>query len=144
MSLLPVKACGFLVIRGRPIDSFLLMQHKRRLDLPKGHLDDGETELECAYRELWEETGIPADQIEHIPDFRFTLNYQIREKRYGHQLVDKTVVIFLGRLLSDVTIKLTEHPGYEWRKWNPPHHIQVQTIDPLLAAVEAFFANPAK
>jgi 8-oxo-dGTP pyrophosphatase MutT (NUDIX family) len=136
-----VKACGFLVVRGRPIDSFLLMQHKNRLDLPKGHLDEGETELECAYRELEEETGIRCDQIELFPDFRFTLQYSIHEKRYGNQKVDKTLVIFLGRLLADVPIQTTEHLGYEWRRWNPPHRIQAQTIDPLLAAAEAFFVR---
>jgi 8-oxo-dGTP pyrophosphatase MutT (NUDIX family) len=136
-----VKACGFLVVRGRPIDSFLLMQHQHRLDLPKGHLDAGETELECAYRELEEETGIRPQQIELYLDFRFTLQYTIREKRYGNQKVDKTLVIFLGRLLEDVPIRTTEHLGHEWRPWNPPHRIQAQTIDPLLAAAEAFFVR---
>lgn len=136
-----VKACGFLVVRGRPIDSFLLMQHKQRLDLPKGHLDGNETELECAYRELEEETGIRADQIELFPDFRFTLEYSIHEQRYNGKLVDKTLVIFLGRLLEAVPIKVTEHLGYEWRAWRPPHRIQPQTIDPLLSAVEAFVAR---
>ena len=45
-------SCGFLILRGQPIDSFLLMKHPRRWDLPKGHLDEGETELQCALREL--------------------------------------------------------------------------------------------
>lgn len=136
---LPVKACGFLVFRGQPIESFLLMRHKHRLDLPKGHLDPGETDLECAYRELWEETGIRSNQVELIPDFRFTISYTIREKRFGSKLVDKTVIIFLARLLEKVDIVTTEHPGFEWRSWNPPHYLQAQTIDPLLAAVAEFF-----
>jgi 8-oxo-dGTP pyrophosphatase MutT (NUDIX family) len=51
-------SCGFLILRGQPVDSFLLMKHPRRWDLPKGHLDEGETELQCALRELQEETGI--------------------------------------------------------------------------------------
>ncbi|MEM1067404.1 MAG: DNA mismatch repair protein MutT, partial [Planctomycetota bacterium] len=30
---------------------------------------------------------------------------------------------------------LTEHASASWFEWSPPHQIQSQTIDPLLAAV---------
>jgi len=134
-----VKSCGFLIVRGDPIREFLLMRHADRWDLPKGHVDPGETEMECALRELAEETGITAADIELIDGFRFTNHYQVRGKRDG-RLYDKTLVIFLARLLKDISIKATEHPGYEWFAWNPPHHIQAFTIDPLLAALERFQA----
>ena len=65
------RSCGFLIVRGDPVGSFLLMKHKQRWDLPKGHVDPGETDLECAYRELVEETGIAADDIVMDPTFRF-------------------------------------------------------------------------
>ena len=134
-----IKACGVLVFRGAPVESFLLMRHPRRLDLPKGHLDPGETETQCALRELEEETGIRAADIELDQDFRFTLGYEVDGRRYGlGARVPKTLVIFLGRLLRDVPIQCTEHDGYQWVPWNPPHRIQTQTIDPLLAAVEAY------
>ena len=55
-----VKSCGFLLVRGEPIREFLLMRHADRWDLPKGHVDAGETEMECALRELAEETGVAA------------------------------------------------------------------------------------
>ena len=67
-----VKSCGFLILRGDPPCEFLLMRHADRWDLPKGHVDRGETEMECALRELHEETGITADDIELIDRFRFT------------------------------------------------------------------------
>ena len=134
-----IKSCGVLVCRGEPIESFLLMKHRDRLDLPKGHVDPGETELECALRELREETGIEPGDIGLDGRFRFTTNYRIRSKRHGGKLVDKTLVVFLGRLLRPVEIRPTEHPGFVWLPWLPPHRIQEQTIDPLLAAVENFF-----
>jgi 8-oxo-dGTP pyrophosphatase MutT (NUDIX family) len=133
-----VKSCGFLIIRGDPIRAFLLMKHDDRWDLPKGHVDAGETEMQCALRELDEETGITADDIEVIPSFRFTLQYPVYDKRRGGQC-DKTLVIFLARLKRDVKIAATEHVGYEWFLWNPPHKIQTKTIDPLLTAVAAHF-----
>jgi bis(5'-nucleosidyl)-tetraphosphatase len=131
------KSCGFLIVRGQPIREFLLMRHADRWDLPKGHVDLGETELECALRELHEETGITADDIEAIGGFRFTHQYQVRGKR-DNQLHDKTLVVFLARLKRDVSIQPTEHGGYQWFAWNPPHQVQARTIDPLLAELEGF------
>src|SRR4029434_5927298 len=135
-----IHAAGMLVTRGRPIESFLLMRHKSRWDLPKGHRDEGETDAACALRELKEETGIGAADIELDSDFRFTIEYDVDSKRFG-EWCHKTVVFFLARLLRDVTIAPTEHPGYQWFPWLPPHHIQEQTIDPLLAAVEWHLAS---
>ena len=131
------KSCGVLIVRGEPIREFLLMRHADRWDLPKGHVDPGETEVQCALRELHEETGIPAADVELVDRFRFTTHYAVRAKKTGAQY-DKTLVIFLGRLKREVPILLTEHIGYEWFAWNPPHRIQAQTIDPLLAEVERF------
>lgn len=136
-----LKACGVLVVRGSPIDSFLLMIHPTRLDLPKGHLEQGETERQCALRELEEETGIRAEELQLDPNFRFSTSYPVWPKKYGGQECQKTTVIFLGRLRHDVDIKVTEHQGFQWRAWNPPHVIQRQTIDPLLAAVQEYLAD---
>lgn len=133
------KSCGFLILRGEPIREFLLMRHADRWDLPKGHVDPGESEVQCALRELREETGILATDIEVLDGLRFTSNYQVRGKKSG-QLYDKTLVIFLARLQRDVTISVTEHAGYQWFPWQPPHQIQAWTIDPLLAEVARFLA----
>ncbi len=135
-----VKSCGFLIVRGDPIREFLLMRHDDRWDLPKGHVDPGETEMECALRELWEETGISAGDIEVVEGFRFISEYPVFDKRRGGQL-DKTLVLFLARLKRDVEIAATEHVGHEWFNWQPPHQIQKKTVDPLLAALAEFTAS---
>jgi 8-oxo-dGTP pyrophosphatase MutT (NUDIX family) len=135
-----VKSCGFLIVRGVPIREFLLMRHADRWDLPKGHVDAGETEMQCALRELREETGILATDIEVLDGFRFETQYQVRGKRDG-KLYDKSLVIFLARLKRDVTLTLTEHPGYQWFPWQPPHQIQSFTINPLMAEVERFVSR---
>ena len=134
-------SCGVFVTRGEPIDSFLLMKHKKRWDLPKGHVDPGETELECAYRELEEETGIASSDIVLDQSFRYASDYVVRYKKYNRQPIPKTLVIFLGRLVRDVDIVVTEHLGFKWQPWCPPHQIQEQAIDPLLRAVEEHFAR---
>lgn len=136
-----IKSCGVIVFRREPVLSFLLMKHPTRWDLPKGHVDPGESELQCALRELQEETGITADQIEVDPTFRYVTHYQVRDKRFPHELADKTLLIFLAWLKHDVPIAVSEHVGYQWFAWDAPHHIQPFTIDPLLAALQKYFKS---
>jgi 8-oxo-dGTP pyrophosphatase MutT (NUDIX family) len=128
-----------LIVRGDPIREVLLMEHPTRLDIPKGHVEPGETDEQCALRELWEETGITAEDIQLDPKFRFVIQYECRYKRSDERLA-KTVVIYLGRLLHDVSIRMSEHQGYRWLAWNPPHVLQRETIDPLLEHLAAHVA----
>jgi bis(5'-nucleosidyl)-tetraphosphatase len=87
-----------------------------------------------------EETGIPADAIDVDPQFRFEHRYHVQSKRTGGETWLKTLVILLGRLTRDVEIEVTEHEGFRWFPWSPPHHVQPQTIDPLLEAVAKYVA----
>jgi 8-oxo-dGTP pyrophosphatase MutT (NUDIX family) len=137
--MLETRASGVIVFRRDPLE-FLLMEHPTRLDLPKGHVDPGETDEQCAVRELKEETGITRDAIQLDAEFRFTIQYDVQyKKKYAGATARKTVVIFLAWLQQPVEIRLTEHQGYRWVPWNPPHRIQPLTIDPLLATVESHF-----
>lgn len=131
--MLEVQSCGVLVFRREPELAFLLMRHTDRYDLPKGHTEPGETEEECAWRELAEESGLSAEAVRLVPGFRFTTTYYPRSKRHGGVVVKKTVVIFLGWLdRSDAVITPTEHRGYEWVKWPPPRRFGNGTIDGVL------------
>lgn len=121
------------------------MKHKNRWDLPKGHVDPGETDLQAAFRELVEETGIKQRDVEHDSKFLFEHQYEVSGKRYkeadDNEKVMKTLLIYLGFVETQIEIELTEHPGYEWFEWNPPHEIQKQTIDPLLQQVAKHLAG---
>ncbi len=136
------RSCGFLIVSGDPISSFLLMKHPDRWDLPKGHVDPGETDLQCALRELEEETGITKGDVAVDPDFCFESRYVVSGKRYGapDDRIEKTLRIFLGRLVNHVDLVLTEHDDFDWFEWAPPHQIQKKTIDPLLAHLAAYLA----
>lgn len=136
-----LKACGVILFRREPELSFLLMKHPDRWDLPKGHVDEGETELDCALREMEEETGLPREAVRIDESFRFSEMYYPIYDRYPGEKIEKTLVIFLGWLDTDLPIALTEHAGHEWLPWNPPHRIQKNTIDPLLAEVERYFQS---
>lgn len=131
-----IRSCGVLVVRGQPVREVLLMEHPQRLDIPKGHVEPGESDEQCALRELEEETGITASDVEIDPRFRFELQYPVYEKRYG-RWCEKTLVVFLARLKHDVEIRISEHTGFRWLTWQPPHILQPETIDPLLAHLAA-------
>ncbi|NUQ76466.1 MAG: NUDIX domain-containing protein, partial [Polyangiaceae bacterium] len=136
-----VRSCGVLVVRAAPRPSFLLLKHARRFDLPKGHQNPGESDLQCALRELCEETGIERDEIDLDPTFRYQETYYPAYARLGGEIVEKTLVIFLGQLLRDKEIVRTEHAGHVWVDWCPPHRIQKHTVDPLLAELEKLHAE---
>ena len=139
-----VKSCGFILFQGdrsSPHKSFLLLKHQDRYDLPKGHIEAGETDLECALREMNEETGIPIRAVRVEPDFEYRSTYQLQSPRSDNEIVEKTLIIFLGWVDSPTVTISTEHLGYEWIDWQPPHQIQTQTIDPLLAAVRAYLGD---
>ncbi len=136
-----LRSCGVILFRQQPELSFLLMKHPTRWDLPKGHVDKGETDLECALREMEEETGFPRDAVRLDDEFLFSEIYYPTYQRYPSEKIEKTLVIYLGWLETDLPITLTEHAGFEWQTWNPPHDIQENTINPLLAEVATHFQN---
>lgn len=112
------------------------MKHPKRWDLPKGHVDEGETNRECALRELQEETGIALEHLRIDDGFKYKDRYIVESKRGKKK---KTLIIYLAELIEEVEIVPTEHEGFEWVDWNPPHAIQEKTIDPVLAQVDAWW-----
>lgn len=89
---------------------WLLLDHGGHWDLPKGHVEPGETDLAAATRELLEETSLRP--IEVIADFVQSISYYFRSPRKG--LVFKTVAFFLARVGNDPVRISDEHVGYEF------------------------------
>ena len=136
-----VFAAGYLIFRKSDRLEFLLMKHSDRWDLPKGHLDPGESACDAAKRELTEETGVAIEAVWTDPSFEFTSRYWVSKRNVPRKESLKELTIYLGRLVRPVQIACTEHPEYQWWDWNPPHRIQPRTIDPLLDAVENHFRD---
>ncbi|HEV7282617.1 MAG TPA: NUDIX domain-containing protein [Pirellulaceae bacterium] len=130
-----VFAAGVLLMTRQP-RRFLLMRHAERWDMPKGHREPGETTLECALRETEEETGLSRTQISIDPDFLHTVEYDVQTRRYGS--ARKRLDLFLGWVEQEFEPTLTEHIGFEWFDWAPPHAIQERAIDPLLFDVALY------
>lgn len=131
-----VEAAGiFLLVTEQKPWEFVLLRHPNRWDLPKGHCDAGEIPRETALRELREETGIHAGSVTIDETFKFELSYSVQYSNRGEEIFLKHVRYFLGFLSNKPKLTLTEHSGFEWFPWSPPHQIQCETIDPLIAAI---------
>jgi 8-oxo-dGTP pyrophosphatase MutT (NUDIX family) len=127
-------AAGVLLLSRKEPHQFLLMRHHNRWDLPKGHAEKGEHPRETALREMNEETGIEPDNVMLDNDFEYVLEYIVQYAGDSRQFL-KRVHYFLGWVDSPTLVQCTEHQSSQWFRWQPPHQIQAQTIDPLLAAV---------
>ena len=68
----PGWACVFCVAESGRVVLNRQYKHgigRQVLELPAGAMEEGETPLECATRELREETGYVADHLEHVRSF---------------------------------------------------------------------------
>ena len=78
-------------------------------DFPKGHIDDGETEIQTALRELEEETGIA--NVDLVDGFRDTITYTFPS---GQERIGKEVVFFLATTKKSKVRLSHEHIDYSW------------------------------
>lgn len=101
--------CLFLLVLSR--------QTKRALwEFPKGGVEKGETLRETALRELSEETGIGANEIQLIPDFQRAEDYRFTSGDDGSRtLIHKHVTYFLGETSkSAIVLSDDESSEFAW------------------------------
>lgn len=91
-----IKSCGFVVYKRINNENFYLIIQSLNGDIgfPKGHMEEDETELQTAIRELKEETGV---EVEIISGFRCQIEYPL--PRVPDAI--KQSVYFLGKCTSD-------------------------------------------
>lgn len=92
---------------------FLIIKHaKGHWAFPKGHGESGETEIQTAKRELFEETGI--DNI-YIPDENTMLEEYYSFNNPDTGIISKKVKYFIAKCISgDVNIDDKEIVDYRW------------------------------
>lgn len=103
------KSCGVIPYRIREgqREYLIVLQTNDCWSFPKGHMEAGETEIETALRELYEETGLTAAVDETV---RAVLEYDIPP------FTRKQVVLFPGEVFGEVKLQEKEVVRYLWVK----------------------------
>ncbi len=106
---------------------FLLVKHnKGHWAFPKGHIEKGESPIQTAKRELFEEVAIEARDINIIEGITFTENYSFTK---DNQKIGKTNGYFIGITdnMMEVKILKKEISEYKWAEYETA--LQTITFD---------------
>lgn len=102
------KSCGVLpyrIVNGQREFLLVFEEYSQCWSLPKGHMEAGETEIQTAQRELYEETGL---DVEIEADRSASILYPIS------QVAQKQVQFFLGRVSGTPRARAGEIAGFRW------------------------------
>jgi 8-oxo-dGTP pyrophosphatase MutT (NUDIX family) len=107
------RSAGGLVVRGSQI-LLISTQNGRRWQLPKGHIETGETPEQAAVREVREETGITGRVVGRLPEIEYW--YVERGKLRVHKRVDYFLLEYASGDAAD--FDAGEVSGAEWFSWD--------------------------
>ena len=102
------KSCGCVIFRSAEELRVLIIKQARNgnWSFPKGHVEEGETEVQTASREVFEEVGL---KITPKEGFRETIHYNPRPN------VNKDVVYFVAMSkISRIRLQKEEVSDYKW------------------------------
>jgi bis(5'-nucleosidyl)-tetraphosphatase len=89
---------------------YLMLQYPSGYwDFPKGRLENNESPIEAAIRELKEEANI---EVKLENKFEYTVSYDFRDR--DGILVHKKVTFFVGKALSNHVVLSNEHEQFSW------------------------------
>jgi len=91
------KSCGSIIFLDGKV--LLINQKNGCWGFPKGHMEQGENEIETAIRETKEETNI---DVEIESNFRFETSYYVKND------ILKTVVYFVAHPIDKIELKIQE------------------------------------
>lgn len=100
-------AAGFVIMTPDLRRVLVLIQNGKG-DLPKGMMNPGETSLECALRETFEEAGViidPQDIVSRVPCTYEGVDIYVAVKECEPYI------------LPNPKTGITEHEGYKWMTW---------------------------
>jgi 8-oxo-dGTP pyrophosphatase MutT (NUDIX family) len=106
-----VPAAGGIVMNEK--DEILIMYRRSKWDLPKGHLDKGESFEECALREVREETGLKKLSL---GKYIGTTTHQYYDNVLGSEAIKETKW-FEMKTLSSERLSGQAEESIEWIKW---------------------------
>ena len=119
---------------------FLLLHYASgHWDFPKGNIEDGEDEVQAAYREIFEETGI--QNVHFLEGFRKKIQYYYSREDI---LIRKEVIFYLAITNTKEITLSNEHIGYAWKDYmEAMNQLTYKSAKDLLKEVKMFFETNA-
>jgi 8-oxo-dGTP pyrophosphatase MutT (NUDIX family) len=105
------KSCGAVIYKKEDDYSFLILKHNSgHYSFPKGHVENNESEIDTAIREIKEETNL---NVIIDGDFRVVNTYSPKEG------IVKDVVFFVAKAISyDVVVQEEEIDSIDWYSYD--------------------------
>lgn len=105
-------ACGCVIFDKKTRNKVLLILQKSGnfWGFPKGHVEDGESEIETALREVKEEIGITVKILDE--KYRYETNYIIESRQ-----IDKTSIFYLAEPIDDTVELVNQEAEVLDSKW---------------------------
>lgn len=109
------RSAGAVVFKreGGKIYYLLLLYNEGHWGLPKGKVEEGESDKDAAIREIKEETDIDVSNFEE--GFEELIHYTYKRKS---KKIYKTVLYFLTEYRKGKVTLSNEHVSYKWLKLN--------------------------
>ncbi len=111
------KSCGAVIFDGDKV--LVIHQVAGHWGFPKGHVEEGETEIETAVREIKEETNL---DVEINDNFRFVERYSPKPG------IEKDVVFFIAKKIGG-EIKVQEEEVSETQWLTPAEAMEKLTFN---------------
>jgi len=109
------RSAGFVIVRRNGTTWEVLgLRVWGKIDIPKGHVEVGESDIDAAVRECREEAGINVSSS----DMLWGNHYFVSERPH------KDVIVYIAstdqepEILMNPETKQYEHDGYHWLTWD--------------------------
>ena len=98
------KSCGAVVINNGQV--LLIQSNEGIYGFPKGHMEEGESEIQTALREVKEEVGL---DVKIDESKKYVINYTINNE------IEKTTIFYIATPLNEnIEIQESEIENIKW------------------------------
>ncbi|MDI6708926.1 MAG: bis(5'-nucleosyl)-tetraphosphatase, partial [Candidatus Thermoplasmatota archaeon] len=135
------KSCGAVIFReeGEERKYLLLLYKEGHWEFVKGHVKQGEADRETVLREIREETGMTAQDVEIINGFKEPVTYFYEHQQ---QLMRKTVTYYLAKTeVETIQLSTQEHEAYQWLNYSDAYkRLSYKNSKQVLEKAQQFLA----
>ena len=141
------QSAGGVILNNNQV--LVVSQHGKTWSLPKGHIENNETPLETAYREIYEETGVI--QLELIQPLGHYTRYKIGKNNKTDDLSEeKTLHFFLFKTQQHIVESQdSDNPDVKWVSINAvtallTHQKDKEFFNQIKPTLHAYSSNAIK